>query len=273
MNKEEILAAEKANTEKFFNCAEAPIQEWIADYLNIPVDDVFADYKDDSDVIGFMIGNNHYSAYLVTMPPNTDSLVDKSVLKLDDKAKKACSMLYDAIRKVFMAVTGSLAESIEQKIGVCKTNSISEEQKTNIKSLMPFFIEDKMAFRLVRINRKAMQLHAANEQKVQIQKFLKSNPTDISPEQHAAIQTSLQQIAKVFAENTKEVLDVEEELCKTINENLKTNMLMHIVLEESSTNDAEMLNESMKRLPMFGLKFQDPEEDNYVDKLKKGISP
>jgi hypothetical protein len=44
------------------------------------------------------------------------------------------------------------------------------------------------------------------------------------------------------------------------------------VLEETDPNDTDIANESMKRLPTFGLLFQDPEEETYVDKLKKSLN-
>lgn len=260
MSRADIAAEQAAYTEKYFSCAESIIQEWIAEYVKKPVKELFSDFSGESDMIGFMANNKHYSTYLVTMPPDTNSLVDKQVMKAQEKARKSCSMLYDAVRTVFMAVTGSLAES----------KTLPDDQMDNIKSLMPMFVEDKMAFHLVRINSKAMQLQAANMQRMQIQKFLQSAAEKgVTQEQKDAIQKSMDELAKIFGANTKEALDAEEALCKSTNEEIKKYNWLHIVLEESDPDNIEMLNESMKRLPMFGLQFQDPDEENYVDKLKK----
>ncbi len=260
MNKADAAAEKAAYTDKFFSCAESIIQEWVADYLQKPIRELFNDYQDESDVIGFMYNKKHYSAYLVTMPYGTESLIDKHVLDADEKAKKACSMLYDAVREVFMAVTGSLAES----------KSYSQTEINNIRSLMPVFTESTMSFHIVRVNRKAMQLQAANMQRIQLLNFLQNAPTEgVTEEQKDAIQKSLDELSKILTDNTKEVLDAEEMVCKEINEKNKTGNMLHIVLEESDLNDIESLNQSMKRLPMFGLQFQDPDEENYIEKLKR----
>ena len=40
----------------YFNYAEAPIKEWLAEFLNKSVEEVFPDYVDKTDLIGFEIG-------------------------------------------------------------------------------------------------------------------------------------------------------------------------------------------------------------------------
>ncbi len=263
MSKADVAAEKAAYTDKFFACAESIIQEWIADYLQKPVTELFTDYQDESDVIGFMLNKKQYSAYLVTMPYGTECLIDKAILNVDEKAKKACSMLYDAVREVFMAVTGSLAES--------KVWNLAEIN--NIRSLMPVFTESNMAFHIVRVNRKAMRLQVANSHRMQLLQFLQNAEVNgvngVTEEQKNAIQKGLDELNMILAENTKEVLDAEEVLCKEVNEKNKLGNMLHIVLEESDLDDLEIVNQSMKRLPMFGLQFQDPDEENYIDKLKR----
>ncbi len=272
MSRAEIAQERAAYTDKFFSCAESPIQEWIAAYIGKPVTELFSDYRDESDVIGFMHDSKHYNTYVVTMSADSESLVDANVMKVSEKARKACSMLYDAVREVFMAVTGSLAESLEKSDTSDASISTNDTQKTVelVKSLMPVFVEAKMAFAIKRVNRKAMQLQAAQAQRTQLLNFLRQAPKDgISVEQKELIQETFDQLNKVFTETTQEALDAEEKLCKETNAKSETLDWMHIVLEESDPNDVETINESMKRLPMFGLQFQDPDEENYIDKLKK----
>lgn len=288
MSKAETAEERAAYTEKFFNCAESIIQEWIAEFFDKPTIELFPDYQNESDVIGFMIDSTQYTAYLVTMPCDTENLVDMELLNKQDKARKACSMLFDAVREVFMAVTGTLTEaratpapelgntpesSTTPELGNTPSNTPAPELDTNIiAGLMPVFDENKMAFHLVRVNRKAMQLQAAQNQRTNIIKFLQeAKEGEISDEQQESINNGLVELGKVFTSITKESLDAEEALCNTINEKIKEKTWLHIVLEEADPDDADILNSSMKRLPMFGLQFQDPDEENYVDKLKKGV--
>jgi hypothetical protein len=253
MNKAEIEIERAEYAMKFFDYTETPIKEWIANYIKKDVSTIFPDYVDESEIIGFMINNKHYKAYVVAMPFDTNSLVDKELLE-HEKVRKACSILFDAVREVFMSVTGAI-----------KTPELEY-----IKSFMPIFVEDKMAFYLKRVNRKAMQLQAADLQRKQIEKFLQTaDKTGVTEEQKNMIQESLNAINTVFTKNTKEMLDKEEQECKTTNEELTTYDWLHIVVEETSPDDEELKQESMKRLPTFGLQFQDPEEENYIDKLKK----
>lgn len=256
MNKADIRTEQAAYSQKFFDYAESPIKEWIASYLKQEVTEVFPDYVDEADIIGFMSKKKHYKAYVVPMPPDTESLVDKNLLKNSEKMRKACSILFDAVREVFMAVVGSM-----------------EDPKFDyLKGFMPVFVEDKMAFHLLRVNRKAMQLQAADTQRKQIERFLQTaKETGISEEQKSMIQESLNTINEVFTANTKEVMDAEEQACRLSNEDIKTSGVdwLHIVVEETNPDDEELEQESMKRLPTFGLQYQDPDEENYIDKLKK----
>ena len=256
MNKADIRAEQAAYSQKFFDYAESPIKEWVAGYLKKEVTEVFPDYVDEADIIGFMYKKKHYKAYIVPMPHDTLSLVDKNLLKNSEKTRKACSILFDTVREVFMAVIGS----------------IEDPKLDYIKGFMPVFVEDKMAFHLLRVNRKAMQLQAANTQRKQIENFVQTaKETGISEEQNSMIQEGLNKINEVFASNTKEVMDAEEQLCRSTNADIKTSGVdwLHIVVEETEPDDQELEQESMKRLPTFGLQYQDPDEENYIDKLKK----
>ena len=259
MNKAEQSVDRAACVEKYFQCAEAPIQEWLAAYIKKETKQLFPDYRDDADVIGFMHDDVHYNAYLVSMPWGTESLVDPELLKNCDKVKKACSMLYDAVKEVFMAVTGSF-----------EAHNKTDPNADLLKSLMPSFDEKKMAFHLTRVNWKALQLKTAYMQRQKIQDFIRDTPSEsLEPDQLKAIQNSIEQIGRVFADVNKETLDDYEELCKETNSGIKLFDWMHIVVEKSNPDDVENLENSLNRLPTFGLQYQDPDEETYVDKLKR----
>ncbi len=256
MNQAEIASEKAALVDKFFQCAEAPIHEWLAAYVKMPPATLFPDYTGNADVIGFMYEDTHYNAYLVPMPWGTDSLVDPQLLKTDKKTQKACSMLYDAVKQVFMAVTGAF-----------ESHNKDDPNADLFKSLIPYFDESKMAFHLNRVNWKALQLKTAYMQRQQIHEYIQKGNT-LSPEQVTAVQQSVTTIDKIFNEIDKDALDEYEEKCKDTNEKIKLYDWLHIVVEKSDPEAADSLDNSMNRLPMFGLQYQDPDEENYIDKLK-----
>jgi len=237
---------------KFFDCTEAPIKEWLADFTKIDVRKLF-DYADINDVIGFEHESEYYTAYVVTMDAGSPSMVDPELLKKSEKARKACSMLFDAVQKVFSAVTSTVAENY----------------KDPVQDVVPMFVEEKMAFHLWRINRKAMQLQAASEQNNSIRNYLENTKEELSPENKEALQNTMKVIKKVFEENTQAVLEEQEVICKALNERIKSYTWLHIVIEKSDENKTEHISESMKRLPTFGIPFHDPEEETLIERLKR----
>lgn len=64
---------------KFFDYAENPIKEWIAEYLNKTVEEVFDLYQNESDVISVEANKKHYLVYLSTSP-NDFTVHTKKVL-------------------------------------------------------------------------------------------------------------------------------------------------------------------------------------------------
>jgi hypothetical protein len=53
---------------KFFDYAENPVKEWIAEYLNKTVEEVFDLYQNESDVISIESNKKHYLVYLSSTP-------------------------------------------------------------------------------------------------------------------------------------------------------------------------------------------------------------
>lgn len=256
LSKAEAAKQQAELQDKFHNCTESIIKEWIAENMGKPVEELFDDYNDTTDVIGFCEGGKHYIAYVVTMEADSKSLVDAELLKNSEKARKACSMLFDAIRTVFIAVVGS-------HVG-------KSEDSEFMKNLMPIFIEESMAFRLIRVNRSLLEVKTAMKHRQQIEQ-LKASGKELSEDEIKSVGARIDEINKILdIDNQKKVME-EEEICKEINERI-AGIWLHIVLEETDPNDTDIANESMKRLPTFGLLFQDPEEETYVDKLKKSLN-
>lgn len=242
-------------TEKCFNCTESPIKEWLAEFLNEDVSIAFTDYTDSVDEFGFQDDETkkHYNVFVVTGNPEMSSNVDLELLKRNEKARAACTMLFNAVHQVFVAVASTVTEEFSDKL----------------MAIRPEFDPEHMAFYLRRINMSASRLHAMMAQKRQLDAYLATNDiSKLTDEQMTHVNKAQAGIDKVLAECTKEVLDAEQSLCDTMNPQLKKLSWLYLVTEESSSNP-EDLEASLGRLPTFGLTFQDPNEETYIDKLKK----
>jgi hypothetical protein len=237
---------------KFFDYAESPIQEWLADYLGVDVTELFADYQDNSDVLGFQLEDNkkHCDGYLINMEYGTDCYIDKTTLDKSVKYKKTCSMLFDAVHQVFPAVIGT----------------VDEKYREQLKNLRPLFDNNTMSFKLHCINQSAAELNAAVESKRQLVPYL-AQTEQFDTKTMDNIRMNLTKCDAVIEKNSKSVLDEEEAKCRALNEQLNKINHLYIVVEESDEHN--MTDFSLSRLPLFGLQYQDPEEDSIFDTLKK----
>jgi hypothetical protein len=237
---------------KLFDLTEAPIKEWLANLLNAEFTDVFSDYVDNSDIIGFQENNIQYNAYVVTLNSSDMNYIDNNLIKNSEKVKKACSMLYDAVYKVFPAV-----------IQTC-----NKKYSNELLALRVVFHEPTMSFRLFKVNMKAEQLKTAIQTKTNLSKILEEKK-DFTEEQLNEI-NKLINISNLTINNiTKDVMDIEEKEVINYNKKLESYDKLYIVISTSDDNYLENMETSMKRLPQFGLSYQDPDEENYIDKLKK----
>jgi hypothetical protein len=242
----------KAIAEKLFDCAESVIQEWIADYFNADISDIFDDYSDISSVIGLTHADKQYNAYVVTMDVGTASLVNADLLKDSEVVRKTCSMLFDGVYHVY----SSLAMTAK------------DEYRERLRGLVPKFDETTMSFHLTHINVKAAELQAADEQNKRIRELVQSG-VELTDEQKSSLINSAAAIKDVMMRNTREVLDAAEAECLRLNE-LPHNEALYIVVEEASDdNIEERLEESMCRMPAFGTMYRNPDESNFIEDLKK----
>ena len=130
------MSASQEWTTRYFQCAENPIKQWIAQYLDRPVSDVFDDYEDVSQSIIVRHKMKLYSLRLATSPltPTPPSLfrIDHNLFHNSDDMKKSVSVLYDAVN----AVWGGIALA----------------HPGLIDNLYPYINEDHMCFHLVKFN-------------------------------------------------------------------------------------------------------------------------
>lgn len=252
MSYEEHALESKQIDDKLFGCLEAPIQEWLADYLKCSPSEAFEDYNDDVDVIGFQENKLHYNTYAVTLSYNEPKHVDEELLKSSEKARKTCSMLFDGVYKVFPAVL----------------QSVNAKYKEKIAAMRPIFDESTMSFKLVRINSNCERLQLGLEQIKKIDAVLADPNQKIKDEDREQLICNLESLKQIVKEFNKQLLDDEEKVCVEENDNLKHFDKLYMVIEQVDPNDMSNLEESMKRLPVFGIPFEDPDDGDFIEQLR-----
>lgn len=248
--------------DRFFRCAESPIKEWLAEYDGDDITQIFPDYKDDSDVIGFKFQDRYYTTYLVVMEPNQGVFVDEKFLK-DETARKAISQLFDAVCMVLPSVTATAAMPY----------------KDRFKNISCNWMNDSLAFHLKCFNIPLQKAIAMSKQLDEAKKILSAMDSQrdiVKPEMKEDFELNYQNIKKILDETiaelqsvNKEEIDKVNDECTKRNEELKANNWLYIAVEEVVQDSDETLELGLSRLPLFGLTYQDPDEDSLVDKLKK----
>ena len=238
MNKQEQEQEQLDIINKFFNYAESPIKEWIAKYLQKDIMEVFPDYQDNSDILGFQseISNEYFVGYILPMEKINKLFVDTFEMEKSNNYKKALSMLYDSVNHVFTAVV----------------NTASKDYIERLKFIRPMFIEKYMAFQMCRINSSATKLKYAYEM---VEEAKKNN---ISPDDK-----NIQECMKIINDLSEEKLNQEESLCIEENQKLKDYDLLYLVVDNDVKKYAD---EAHSRLITFGAQYCDPGEDE-ISKL------
>jgi hypothetical protein len=234
----------------YFNYAEAPIKEWLAEYLNKPVEEVFPDYKDKTDLIGFKIEDSYYDAYIVTMEDTDQLYINKKLLDKYENYQRSFDMLLMSVHNVFSAVV----------------NTCADEYKDALKNMRAAYDAETCKFNLLYINAKAMELQTAMYARDQTLRYLIMNVSTTPEDAKNKMLEMVNKYETTIKSYNKDVLDEEEERCKKINESLKTNTKLFIVIEEKI--EEIQTEESLQRLPTFG-RMYDIEDESHIDKIKK----
>ena len=231
---------------KFFDYDENPIKSWISEYLQEDIDFIFNDYKDEVDIISTNYNNEYYTFYFSNISnessPNFD--ISEEDFKNSTKLRQATSILYDAANTVY--------------VPIIKTMSNMSHRMENI---FLEFVEKNMYFRFIMINnlllKKNFYIRSLQQLEVEISK---------KNENYNKLLTDRE---KLFIEiNNINDIDIKalDEECKIVNNKLENGPFLYI---HASKNEEIKKELKYKRLPEFGLKYQDPDEDNYIDIIKK----
>lgn len=234
---------------KYFDCAESVIKEWIAEYIGKPVNEVFDDYKDDSDVVGFIHDNIQYDAYLVTLEPGNKSFVDRKLLDTSEDARKSCSLLCDAVNEVFKAVVSTMKD---------------RSWSTNLRIV---FSEELMAFQFKHCNSVEMKFRYALFHYEKMCKFMEENK--LPEDRQKTCNEKMTELQKILDTTTEEDIRKCDEEIKRLDEEKKSMSYLHLVIETVEDCIEEHTEAIFKRLPDVGIKYMDPDKESFIDKLKK----
>ena len=255
-SQQEILEEQKKYAMKFFDYAESPIQKWLALYYNEPVKVLFPDFKDESDLISVEFDGNYYILY-ITEKKSVGNSFDLTTMEKSNSIKKAASLLFDAVRNTFFPIAKTITNHKEE----CSL-------------LIPMFDDKTMSFELRAFNRLAMEREQCDKELVQIGVQLKrlgeqSNIKAAHKKQAAQLRKQLNemQIRSLEKFNSIPINKVKEmdERCLELNKKLATSQRLYMILGKNAKPTEDTV---AKRLPAFGLSYQDPDEDNYIDKLR-----
>ena len=301
LSKAEILEEQQKWAMKYFDLAETPIKEWIADYLEEDPEVLFEDYKETYDIISTEADGQYYTFYLSTddstddntdelkLDDSTDSNIDSNIdkLKLDDNTdndiddntselKLNDNLPYFNVTKRIIQrslnikhAVGSLLQSVYTVYPAVSKTMVN--LKHRIEGIMPEFVEHDMYFRLKMINipyaKKQQALQPIPEIQEQLRKIENVETPEVNKIRQQLSDLYNEQLNKFNSISEQEVSDAEKQ-CKLENEKLKHGPFLYVHANKNNHLDNDII---YKRLPQFGLRYQDPEDETLIDKLKKTL--
>jgi len=314
LSKAEILEEQQKWAMKYFDLAETPIKEWIADYLEEDPEVLFEDYKETYDIISTEADGQYYTFYLST-DDSTDSNIDElklddstddntdntDELKLDDSTDDNTSELklndndtnndtddntselklndnlpyFNVTKQIIQRslsikhAVGSLLQSVYTVYPAVSKTMVN--LKHRIEGIMPEFVEHDMYFRLKMINipyaKKQQALQPIPEIQEQLRKIENVETPEVNKIRQQLSDLYNEQLNKFNSISEQEVSDAEKQ-CKLENEKLKHGPFLYVHANKNNHLDNDII---YKRLPQFGLRYQDPEDETLIDKLKKTL--
>jgi hypothetical protein len=253
-------AAEKHKWKlKYFDYGETPIKEWVAETLGEDVDTIFEDYVEDSDVLSVECQGKFYTFYLAIFPATVPAFnATNSDLMANEILKRATSMMFDAVYTVYAPVVKTMY-SMGYKM----------------EDIFPKFDNVNMCFEFCMVNKPKMEkqqiVNTLANISEQLSRATQVNIDDDEKKEKVAEYTA--QLIKMQTEElaklhliTDEICDERELLCDDVNKKFQDGVKLYICLDIDKPKDDDQV---MKRMPKFGLEYQDPDEENYIDKFKK----
>jgi hypothetical protein len=227
-----------------FDYAEAPIKEWLANVFEKPLMDVFPDYKKHRESIGISSNNNSFVLYFSSVTDDRRYLFTHHDTR-DDSVKKAIDIMFNALYPVYTSVVCS-SELNEKLIGV-----------------YPYFDETTMTFSLRAVNQYTiMRSQCKNALEQCVKKMALAEPNS---DYYNQLIEARNKVLEGMSLCTDELINKRDAELVQINNEYSLMPKLHLIVIKNCLDEDEV----GRRLPTFGLEFQDPDEDNYIDMLKK----
>ncbi len=242
MNKAEMFEEQKRWEMKYFDLAETQIKLWIARFLEDSVDVVFPDFRDDTDVLSINDNGKYYTFFL-------SENKEFEVKELTENMRKAMSVLYDSVLRVYGPVVHTAM------IGV-------------LQNIMPTFENEHYRFRFMAINRSAMLKQDLLNKLYESQEHYKKLADLDSPEADdikLKLNNFRDEAIKELNNITEEDILSDEKTRTELEERLTNGPYLYICVREGGHND----NTIAKRLPVVGPLYCDPEEETLESLIQK----
>lgn len=281
----EQQAEQKKWANKHFDYADTPIKEWIAAVLDEDINHLFTDFRDTcytecldvKDESGTM-----YMFYYTVYPDDeTTFVLDPETINDSAVLSRAMRIMFDAIYTVFMPVV--------------KTMSNMSHRMEN---MFPLFDATTHTFRLVCINseeRKKTVLYDTMRNVFNQSAQLKKNVEILTAQYKQAVDDGQEDDAAAYKAKLNEAHELAQRLQNVVKEVEQKLDEIPDSLVQRETQRVEQINQSlvdaprlylccernlsgvdmekcMQELPEIGLKFQDPDQENYIDRIKKQYS-
>ena len=262
MSATEVQEDKKKWGMKYFDIAEESVRKWISKYLDEDPECLFTHYRGNDDILSFVLNDISYSFYLDNDEANDTKDEEKYMsphfqvtakeFAKEDNLKKSASIFFDAVRAVYLPIVKTMI-------------TLSHEMEF----LLPDFVEESMLFRFKMVNRylveKQQALAPLDGIKTHLQSIKDRKSEKFDKIRKELITLQHKQIALYKSISDKDV-DDENIRCAEINKKLSKGPFLHMcVVKNKKPSD----NQVAKRLPKFGSKYEDPDEESLVDKLRK----
>lgn len=278
---------------RFFDYAEAPIKEWIAAYLEEDPEGVFSDYNKESDILSTEEDKKYYYLYLTTVPKDIDHSfnVDKDYFNQSDKLRKASSIMFDAVYTVYPPIVKTMV-NMDHKMENIYPEFIEDGMFFRFKMINSKMIMRHQAIsrigdidkqlkkiekykKITKANKKEDKTNTVETIKTvenkEAMEAVKPKTKEKSKKKRSRaeeleiqlLQLKADTIQEYYTVTDEEVKEMEEE-CVKINKQFEKGPFLYICIDNTIDLTDDLVG---CRLPQFGMKYQDPEEDTLVDKF------
>jgi hypothetical protein len=183
--------------------------------------------------------------------------------------RQASSILFQAVYTVFTPIIQTIAD---------------ESFRSQMDSIFPKFDEKTMSFYFYKVNKAKHEKQKAVDTLSTIREYLdkmkdvpfdkidegteqysKETLQELNKHKKHLVSMQLEQLA-ILNKYPDELIEERESDCSIKNEDLKNGCRLYFVLEDGDQMDDELV---MKRLPVIGSKFHDPEDESVLDKYAR----